>query len=541
MSALINALSARAECLLVLLLVGCGGEPALSVSELLARADAARGRGELPAAVVDLKQVLQGQPDLHDARLSLALACLDLFDGACAEAHFEKLRIAGFAHPQLESGYFRALLLQDRFGQILREALGNPDPGVLTVLGEANLAMPAQQSGADAEVLRRAYRETATKEFRKALERDPEHYAAHLGLAHAALVEARFVAATDRIDKAAALAPQRPEAFILRGILGQLTLDLDGAERAFAGALERAPHSLLAAVGLARVLLGQAQREEALSLTRALQRDHPRHPVVDMLVAEAHLLSDEPQSAIALLQKSGMARSGAVARAELLIRAFIRSGQREQALAAVSDLLALDPDSRFAARARAQIDLQHGDAEAALAALRRMPPDDFLALELLGRAYRGEGNNARADWYLARARELAAANAAHPKSVPVSLWANFIPPTVSDATIETVITAAERRLDERPDDPAAHFATGRARLNDGDEPGARDAFHAALRGDSRHIPSLLALARLEAAAGQHDVATLMYQRVLAVERSNVEALVGLTKLDAPDVTGSAEQ
>lgn len=524
----------------MLILAGCGGESALSVSEFLARADAARERGDVPAVIADLKQALQRQPELHDARFGLGLACLELFDGACAETQFEKLRTAGFTHPGLETGYFRALLLQDRFEQILHEALGNPDPGVLAVLGEANLAMSAQQSGADAKVLRRAYRETAAKAFRKALESDPEHYAAHLGLAHAALVEARFAVAAELIDKAETLAPQRPEALILRGVLGQLTLDLEGAEHAFAGALERAPHNLLAGVGLARVLLGQAKREEALTFTRSLQRDHPKHPVVGMLVAEACLLNEQPRSAIALLQKSATVRSGAVDAAEVLVRALIQSGQREQALAAVSELLVLDPASRFAARARAQIDLQHGDAEAALAALRSMPPDDFLALELLGRAYRGQGNTARADWYLERARELAAANAAHPQSVPVSLWANFIPPTISDATIETVVTAAERQLDEHPDDPAAHFATGRARLNNGDEAGARQAFHAALRGDSRHIPSLLALARLEAAAGQNDVARLMYQRVLAAERSNVEALLGLTKLAAPDVSGSAD-
>jgi Flp pilus assembly protein TadD len=340
------------------------------------------------------------------------------------------------------------------------------------------------------------------------------------------LLEGRFAAAAEFIDQAEVLAPRRPEALILRGVHGgRLTADLDGAERAYTGPLERAPHGLLAAAGLARVLLGHGNRKEALTFIRSLQHEHPKHPVVGTLVAEAYLLNDEPQTAVALLQKSRTARTGDVAAAELMIRAFIRLGQREQALLAVRELLVLNPHSRFAARARAPIDLQHGDTAAARAALRRMPPDDFPALELPGRAYLGQGNTERAGWYLQQARAIATANAARPRSIPVSLWADFIPATVSDARIETVVTAAERQLSERRPGCAFRNRTGAFERWHGSGRPRRVS-----RGDPRHIPSLLALARLEAAAGQGDVAKLMYPRVLAVERTNVEALVGLTKL-----------
>lgn len=170
----------------MLVLAGCGGESALSVAELIARADDARNRGAIPAAIADLKQALQQQPDLHDVRLRLGLACLELCDGVCAEAQLRQLRMAGFTHTALAAAYFRALFLQDRFDEVLHQALGSRDPGVLTVLGEANLAMSARQSGADARALRTAYRATAKSQFMKALERDPEHYEAHLGLAHGA-------------------------------------------------------------------------------------------------------------------------------------------------------------------------------------------------------------------------------------------------------------------------------------------------------------------------------------------------------------------
>lgn len=515
----------------ILALGACTAENEQNAAAFLERAKQFSAAGDTAAAVVELKNALQREPGLNEARWLLGLAYLASYNGALAESQFDRLRAASFTHEDLDAAYFRALLQQARYDDILSGALGNNDPGVLVALGEANLGTSDFETGPRARKVRQAYIDTAQSRFEKALAIDPGHYEAHLGLARIALWKKQFEAAATLIGQAETLHPDRAGAPILRGMLGQLTANPVAAEAAYTSALERSPGDLLALVGLARVLIAQGKTAAADQVTSRLFRAHPGLPVAAYLRAYALVQDDKPDQAVGILQKLLAREPGNAEGARLLATTLVNLGQLEQAATLAHDILARNPDDNYARRALAEVDLKRGDTDAALAALRGMP-GDYRALELLGRTHIGLGNEERGNWYLAQARVVAMQQATERGTAPTSLWANHIQEAINAAAYDTAVTAAKRLLARRPDDPDAHHAAGAAYLAGGDEKSARDAFHAALRLEPQHVPSLLSLAELDSANDEFAIARLRYERALEVERTNARALVGIARLEA---------
>jgi len=511
-------------------MAGCDNDTEPGVGDPIAHAEALIAEGETAAAIAGLKQVLSRDAGSVRARWLLGQAYLGIYDGIAAESQFKKLRDAGFEQVGLDAAYYRALLQQERFEEVLREAVGNEDAAVLVALGEANLGVSGRKNSALERATREAYRAIARMLFRKALKRDGSQYAAQLGLARLALMQGEFEAAADLIDKALPLEPRRADAFILKGALFQLTFKLDAAAAAYHDALRIAPYDMLARVGLIRVLLARKEYPQAMHVVRALLSDHPKSPIAKTLLARTHLLNGEPATAVGILHKLvGIDGHNAEA-LRLLVEALISLGQYEQALSVANELERPGGEPRYARRARAEIGLKQGDTQTAMTLLRGMPADDFKSLALLGRTYLGMGNVERAEWYLGRARAVAAAQAKNPRQVPVSLWVNLIPEGISSEAYDTAVALAQRRVEASPNDASARHAVGAAHLAAGDEVAARKSFHAALRQDPNYLPSLLALAELDVADGNFDVAVLMFERALKVDRSNVRALVGLAEL-----------
>lgn len=514
-----------------LLLGACGGETPPNAAAHLERARQLLAAGDAPAAVIELKNALQSDPALDEARWQLGLAYLASYNGALAEAQFDKLRAAAFVHQDLDAAYFRALLQQARYDDILSGALGSKDPGVLVVLGEANLGKSDFERGPRANKVRQSYIEIARSRFEKALAIDPGHYEAHLGLARIAMWKKEFAEAAELIQAAENLHPGRVGAPILKGVLGQLTADPAAAEGAYSTALERSADDLLALVGLARVLIAQQKIADADKLTRRLYREHPKLPVAAYLRAYALAEDEKTDAAVGILQELLAREPGNLEASRLLATSLLRLGQLEQAETTANDILGRHPDDNFARRTLAEIELKRGNTDAAMAALRGMS-GDYKALELLGRTHLGLGNEERGNWYLAQAAMAAMEQATSRGTAPTSLWANHIQAKINAASYDTAITQAQRLLALRPHDPDAHHAAGAAYLAGGDEESARAAFHAALREEPRHVESLLSLAELDSEDGELAIAKLFYERVLESERTNARALVGIARLEA---------
>lgn len=109
------------------------------------------------------------------------------------------------------------------------------------------------------------------------------------------------------------------------------------------------------------------------------------------------------------------------------------------------------------------------------------------------------------------------------------------PELATDASYALVVTGKHKEAKEQaslavslaPESADAYFNLGSAEAGLGNARAARDALKRALDHDDLHIPSLLQLAHLDAAAGKDADAAKGWLRVLQVEPDNARAKAGL--------------
>ena len=114
-----------------------------------------------------------------------------------------------------------------------------------------------------------------------------------------------------------------------------------------------------------------------------------------------------------------------------------------------------------------------------------------------------------------------------------------LPPEERAAAIDGMVRSLERRLADEPDDVDGWRRLGRSKRVLGDLPGARTALRRALDLDPEDVPTLVALADLERAAGWPnalvpDAAQALYRRILALDAVHPDALwfLGLAASEA---------
>lgn len=114
-----------------------------------------------------------------------------------------------------------------------------------------------------------------------------------------------------------------------------------------------------------------------------------------------------------------------------------------------------------------------------------------------------------------------------------------LPPEERAAAIDGMVRSLERRLADEPDDVDGWRRLGRSKRVLGDVPGARTALRRALDLEPEDVPTLVALADIERAAGWPnalvpDAAQALYRRILALDAVHVDALwfLGLAASEA---------
>ena len=176
--------------LLCLALVACNPGP----DELLKRAQRSLDEGDFRAASIDLKKLLQSEPNNAEARYSLGVAMLEGGDAPGAVRELELAGGLGVSEERLAIPLARALLASRRY----EDALQIIDPAkardeaerrqLLIMRGDAHLG-----AGRAPE---------ARAEFERALEIDSNDVSARLGLASALLETEGFDAAIREADTA---------------------------------------------------------------------------------------------------------------------------------------------------------------------------------------------------------------------------------------------------------------------------------------------------------------------------------------------------
>ena len=221
--------------LLPAVIAGCGvtDDP----QTLIAKAQDHRQQGNREAAIIELKNALQKQPEHAEARYLLGLAYLDGGESQRAEVELSKALSLGRDPKQVLPPLAKSMILQRKF----EESLVATDP--------------ARVAGArgSAEILNlRALAELSLGRLRAAKEAlalamllQPDYADGMLAQARIALIEGNRDAASALVDKALVAAPKNVDGWLLKGNLQRQAGNPDAARTAYQKAVEIDPRNAL--------------------------------------------------------------------------------------------------------------------------------------------------------------------------------------------------------------------------------------------------------------------------------------------------------
>jgi cellulose synthase operon protein C len=375
--------------LLSLLLAACGGD---NTASLLASAKEYLAKNDGKAAIIQIKNALQKNPNSAEARFMLGSVLLDGGDVSAAEVEFRKAlelkQSPELALPQLA----KAMLGQGQFKKVIDEF--------------SKTTMASAQATADLQMsLATAYAALGKNDLSQAaltasLAAEPSFAPALLAQARQKAVARDFDGAIAGADDVIAKAPKSFEAWKLKGdILYFLKNQPADALAAYRKVVEIKPDILLGYNGILTILLAQNNLTEAAKELEQLKKIAPNHPQSKYLQAQLayqqrdfklardlsqqllKIAPDNPRGlqlagavelqlnsllqAEALLAKAVQSAPDLVLARRLLILTYLRSGQPAKALAALAPSLnkeTVDPENYSVA---GEVYLQNGDIKKA--------------------------------------------------------------------------------------------------------------------------------------------------------------------------------
>jgi len=521
---------------------------------LYARAEQAMDEGRYRAAVIDLKNLVQAEPDNPKARSALAIALLEEgdVDGAAVEA--EKAKSSG-AEPavwmlascrvQVAKGEFESVIKDCRVDSVpepsrpaMNVALGNAYLG-LNRVGEAQAAFEAARAAR------------------------PEDLAALLGLASSVQAAEGVPAARAVLESAPPAMQDRTRYWLARGGFESRWGDYTAAEKAFEEARTRlkkdggAGDELATLSGLVQSQVQQNKAAEATATAEVLLKRAPKNPLAKFMRAQAALISEDLPQARALLEEVVSDVPTNTQARTMLGLVNLRQGNLGQAEQHLTQVVASDPSNWYARRLLAETRIAQKEPEAALKLLQGQAGDEAnpALLTMAGRLSLGSGNREQG---LALLEQASSAGANDPQ-LTIELASGYLVAGEVDRAIELIESLPEsdtaggyqreyllmlalvgKGQNEAAIDRARELSRTRgydptirnlvaglyAALGKRDE--ARAELEAALQTDPNHVATYLNLARLDAAQDKFDAAAANFRKALEKDPKNLTATLGLS-------------
>jgi putative PEP-CTERM system TPR-repeat lipoprotein len=552
----------RLACLIALAMALAACDAGPTAAEHLARAEALTALGDRPAAVIELKNAVQKEPENVEARRLLGTAYLQIGDGAGAEKELSRAHRLGSTHPDLPLDLARALLLERKHQEaldLLAKVPGDPpSTRVLSLRGEAYRGLG--QAG------------EARAEWQRAIEADPADASPRVGLASLAVREGHLDAALTELDRALEQAPEDYHALLMKGEILLHQRRFEEAAGYLARALAaRGGRDPAAGLALARARLALGDADEAARLVDPIRQGSPADPLANYLAGAIAYQRRDLAAAQEALREVLRVAPDHLPTLLLLGTIHYSQGQLEQAEERLSRYTAAVPGNLASRKLLAAVRLARREPERALQALAPVADpggQDAQLLALLGTAYLRKGDVARAEEHLERASQLApdaaairtqlalthlaggeSQQAVTELEAAVDLDAGLVQADVllvlthlRERRPEEALAAARRLVERQPEEPLGHNLLGAAELARQDPQAARAAFLKALEVAPGFFPAALNLARLDLREGRVDDARRRYEAVLTREEHQPQALVGLARLrlGAGDRAGGVE-
>ena len=528
------------------MLVACSDKP----ETLLASARDYMAKNDNKAAVIQIKNALQQDPDLAEARFLLGKALLDSGDVGGAEVELGKAAELNYAADQVQPLLVQVWLGKGEVKKVLEEV-----PKMALTSAEAKA--DAQTSLAIAHAMQGA-RDKAQEALTAALAAKPDFAPALLAQARLKLAEGDQVGALKIVNAVIDKAPADRDAWLLKGNLLTSTGDREGGMAAYRKAIEIRPDTIAAHAALVESLFQQQKLDEAGKAVAAMKTAVPNHPQTLFLDAQLAYLKKEfkrgnelTQQLLGRMPENPMLLqlAGAI---EYQLKTF---GPAETHL---SKALLLNSNALLARRLLILIQLRKGDTDKALSLLEPLlgkidKSPDLLALA--GQVYLQKGDTKQAETYFAKAVALKPEDTAKQTALALThmatghvdaatgelerLAAEDEGVTADQALIVTLLQRKEyaralQAIDalekKQPDNPAIPTLRGRTLAAKGDFPAARQSLEKALAKKPDYFPAAATLAGLDLRDKKPDQAMKRFESVLAADPKNAAALLALADL-----------
>ena len=539
---------------LVLLLAACG-QVSYTPEQHLERGVAFQEQGDLSAASIEFRNVLQQEPSNAEGRYRLGMLLLQLGDGAGAAQELERARAGGWDADEVRLPLIRAAFLRERFGRVMDETrlldsfTEAQVPEVLTLRGMALLGMGNPREAGQA--------------FVQALNLEPGRVDAQIGMA---VVEMSVAAdgtgdARRWLETALEADSQSGQAWGLLGSLERTAGRLDEADAAYTKAIQHSFSPYAFHVERALTRLARADMDGMEQDLRAMRRLDPQAPgngYIQGLIRYTQGRYSEAQSAFE--ESLATAPDFQPAVFSLGVTHFALQNW-QQAEYNLQRFLRSHPDSDQAERLLARVRLMTGDMDRAEPLLRSVlgrNPDDPEVLSWLGNVYFARGQYTEGVEHLRRLasirpddpesrsalaagllqsgdheeglRELEAAVELAPGEY--GLEASFILNVIRNREFERALTAVEDMLERLPDNPLPYNLRATAYAAMGDMRQAREALLKALELAPGDPSSTMNLAQIERQRGNLDEVKRLYVDALQVHPEHLKISLQLAQLEA---------
>lgn len=543
-----NKRTAVALALVLAAIAGCASDE--SPEQLIAQAKQYESQGDRRAAIIQLKNALQAQPDNATARLALGQLYLKAGDNASAEKELRRAIELGSKRAEALPLLAKSLLLQNKPQAVLdATASAAPDATLLSLRGDALLALKKPEESRQA--------------FDTALQLEPNNSDALNGLARHALLKRDIEGAVRLADSAVSHNPADVDALLFRADLDKAMGKLDAARDSYDKALQLNPDAGAAHLQKAYLNISEKKFDAARADIAALRKVAPQNLLAYHARALLEFTEGKYKQALDSIQLMLKAAPDHLP-TQLLAGAIQFSlGSFTQAEQHLKKYVESDGDNIYARKMLASVYLglnRPGDALAQLKTALDTSNDPAL-LNIGGRALQNlkQYDKAAAIYQRAIERDPKVAQShvglglakmsrgdAEGAVVAMRKGLELSPPQAIDTGIVLGTTHLQLKqygqalavfnqmLQRDPNSALLYNLRGGAHLGQNERAAARAAFDKALQLQPAYFTPVNNLARMDIVDKKPDAARQRYQAFLDKNGSNVEAMLALADLASAD-------
>ncbi|WAC71925.1 PEP-CTERM system TPR-repeat protein PrsT [Roseateles sp. SL47] len=381
-------------------LAGCMGD---SAQDMVKSAREHLDKKDPKAAIIQLKNALQKDGSLGEARYLLAKALLDAGDlpGAVIEA--DKAKAQGYTSDGMSALQARLLLLQGKQDEVVSQ------------FASSHLGAPADEADLQSTLVGAYIAKRQMPEARAAanaaLKAQPDSLAVQLMNIRLMTSEGKLKEALAQLDTLLAQSPNAAEAWQVKGDLQELAESpVDDRIDSYRKALDIDKKLPAAHSGLITALMRKGDKPAAKEAVAAMKAALPTHAQTFYYASIFALESGNLKEATDLSQALLKIAPGNDRALYLAGRVAQASGDLRQAESNFAKVVSSTPDAPQARIALAQVQLRSGDADQAWATLQPLlegkPGPTGEALALAAEIKLKQGQSDEAERLLARAAEL---------------------------------------------------------------------------------------------------------------------------------------